>query len=387
MEKKLTYPIITSYARLLDRITMTPLSEFQQCIKTEEEWNLGVIHGYYGGFSQYLVELDIWNNEPDISGGFTQLYYDDAENCNIEVLYDKKVFNNIKLVQIKNNVLNNKDKFEHISNNECFKVYGNFEPNKIGVLNGKGDHAKVLIGINLQEGANIDENELRFIVRFNFESEGIQNHIDFNCYVSLIKHIIPLNKTSRNETSDVIYGEIYNNNGKTRINAYNEDGYLQDQYITDNNKFYLFLKNGIYNIFIDNDNNSRQIYNFNVEKGIQLNYLDIDGKGLIYKLHENICEYLDVDENNNICIVKQIFGKLVDEYNNSIENSEILLIQDYKLKAYVITDKNGQYKFLLDDGNYILKMRRKDRNLQIYNICIDDTNTFIKNNNKFLIQY
>ena len=49
-----TFPFVTCYARILDRITLNPLTEFQDALDEEKVWDLGKIY-YKGGYSQYII--------------------------------------------------------------------------------------------------------------------------------------------------------------------------------------------------------------------------------------------------------------------------------------------------------------------------------------------
>ena len=47
--------------------------------------NFGIINSEFGGYGQYILEFDIWNNEPAVTYGFTKTIFEDAENCKVYI--------------------------------------------------------------------------------------------------------------------------------------------------------------------------------------------------------------------------------------------------------------------------------------------------------------
>lgn len=77
---QLAAPQVTIYARLLDNISKEEISGFQP-VNRRSNFGFGVINGISGGESPVIVEFDIWNNEPAITGGLTAIAVSDAINC------------------------------------------------------------------------------------------------------------------------------------------------------------------------------------------------------------------------------------------------------------------------------------------------------------------
>lgn len=391
-----SFPFVTCYARILDRITLRPLTEFKDTLKQESIWDLGIIHSDAGGYSQYLIEFDIWNNEPDVSGGMTQQIFDDAENCKITI-YTKfnQILNpKIPIFQIRNSLFE-KQVFVDIADNDNFDIYGNVDKNKIGNLNGIGDHTMFQIGIKIPEGLNLINENIDFEVCFEYDAQNMFVSLPFYCTINLTNKIMELVTTNIGNPLGVLSGEIIDNTLKSQqtiIEAYDINNILKDQYIirpkkiirptfdiygfnemqiekfgvTNNtydldrkNIYSLFLQSGIYNFNIRNNLANRWINNSLINEGINSYYTEINS-GLIYNSYDDVIEYLN-NENT-----KEIHGYIINEYNELVPNAEIIITQKDKLIVYYITDINGQYKFKLDNGIYDIRLRSSNKRVKIF---------------------
>ena len=120
------FPFITCYARILDRITLNPLTEFVDALDKTKVWDLGVIYKL-GGYSQYIIEFDIWNNEPTVSGGITQRYFVIEHYFSDDILREhnminEPILNGIDIFQIQGD----KNTFSENVNNFEPEVFNNF---------------------------------------------------------------------------------------------------------------------------------------------------------------------------------------------------------------------------------------------------------------------
>lgn len=347
------FPFITCYARLLDIRNLKPITQYEDAL-IDKNWNLGNIK-YKKGISQYVLELDIWNNEPDVSGGFTQRIFNDAQNCNIKIFTKNK---NQDLSFKIRNVVNYKDDFIDY-NNTPFIINGNVTKNN-GVLKGNGDHCIIQIFVELNnEIENDDISELDFIVCFNYECDNENVNLFFNCNISLdrTKSKVTIENTINN--GQIFIGNLSGINCKGTLIEAISNGKLQDQLILSNDKYYLFLTDGIYNINIKNPSINRKFSNIKVTNGITPQYNQILD-GLIYKQYDDVFEYY----NDNYSI-KEIIGILVDEYKNPICNAEIIITQQDNLIVYYVTDKDGYYRFQLENGIYDIRIRSNNKRLKI----------------------
>ncbi len=370
------FPFITCYARILDRITYNPITEFIDALDDTRVWDLGEIY-YMGGYSQYVIEFDIWNNEPVVSNGFTQLKFDDAKNCNVSINSDNDYLLS-PIVQIKNTIFNNKDQFLEISSLDNFdNLYGNVDCSRKGILDGKGDHMKFQVGIKLPEIEEINE-QINFDTCFNYIGQNINIHLKFKCTFKILNDVYLPTINTIGEQSIPLTGKItcpsvYYPRGMNQVvvEAYTLNNILVDRCVTINDlhdvhnidhPYRLFLTNGTYNINIKNNTHSRMNNGVNISSGIQQYYSYVE-KGLIANINNDIIEYYVSNEET----MTEIFGYIINEYDNPIKNAEIIISNGDDLLMYCVTNELGQYKFCLDYGNYDIRIRSNSRKVKIVN--------------------
>ena len=365
------FPFITCYARMLDRVTLKPFTEFEDALNKTKVWDFGIIHNNLKSYSQYIIEFDIWNNEPSVSGGMTQMTFNDAKNCKVsiwensnKIISDNIIFK-IPCIQIKNSNDNDNEKFNSIvAGVEFNEIHGNIDSDKIGILHGNGDHTKFQIGLNFLENLNLKGSDLKFTICFSFEDHNEHINLFFNCKINITTDIIyPTIKTIKNDSS-ILFGKIdslITSKGfnPTEIAAYDLNGVLKDYYISKNSRYNLFLEKGIYNINVKNNLIQRTFNNIELSEGISLNYSNIEF-GLISNIYEDIIEYYN--SNNKI---KKVIGYLHDEYNNPINNAEIIITQDNSMVVYYKTNEEGFFEFYLENGKYDIRIRSERNNIKI----------------------
>lgn len=366
------FPFITCYARILDRITKLPLTEFNDILKTSEYLQLGTIKTT-GGCSQYLIEFDIWNNEEKVSGGSTQKIFNDAKNCKVLVYKDrnKTPLNECVSIKIRDSFKNQ----PFLNLHESFDIYGNLF-NKQGVLSGHGEHSQIQIAIDIIDQFDyMNKERLEFVTCFQYCDQDINVELFFDCSVNITENTIPIKRINVGDNMGIFTGQINNvqiNNGL--IEAYNLNRKLQDQQILNSNEYSLFLKNGIYNFVIKTQNFKREFNNVMVS-GINPYYSQIN-EGLIYNMYDDIVQYYDI-ENDEEKIVTEICGKLVNEYNEPLIGADIIITSNNKLIAYFITNEYGNYKFELKSDNYDVRLVSNERPLKmIRNFYFDENYGF-----------
>lgn len=352
------FPFITCYARILDRITSLPITDFKDALKNDKPWELGMIKTSKG-CSQFIVEFDIWNNERKVSGGFTQRLFNDAKNCRISIYKDRqknRLDDNIS-IKIKDSFKNN----PFVTLYDSFDISGNVF-NNIGLLSGKGEHAQIQITLDINDEIEYKET-LDFVVCFQYNDQDIEVDLFFDCCVKLTNTTIPIKRTIYGNDNGVFIGKINNtiiNNGL--IEAYNLYGKLQDQQILYSNNYSLFLKDGIYNFIIKTPTFKREFNNINVI-GINPYYSQIN-EGLIYEMVEDTIRYYDIVDGKEK-ITTEICGKLVNEYNEPLESANIIITSQNKLITYFKTDSYGNYRFELKSGKYDVKLSMDNKHLKI----------------------
>lgn len=360
------FPFITCYARLLDRVTLKPITEFSDALDKSKIWDLGLVHSEFGGLSQYIIELDIWNNEPSVSGGMTKLTFDDAENCNItiwdnEFKNSSPIFSSNYNCQIRNSLFE-LNSFDNIIESIKFDVNGNVDNKKTGTLHGISDHSKIQIGLQLFKNSFVNGEKQNFYIFFEYESNKIPVSLIFKCSINLTNSMLTATKDIVSKYSNTMSGKI---NGsrvqKTIIEAYDINKKLKDRCVSFDNNYCMFLTKGIYNINIENYQYKRSFNYINISEGINENYSNVKN-GIILDMYNDVTEYLDLDKS-----IYEVHGFITNEYNEFVKNAEIIITQNNNIISYCLTDTNGQYRFLLENGVYDIRIRSIDKPVKIYN--------------------
>lgn len=172
-------PLITYYARVLDNLSGLYITDYKNAMDNEITWYYGQVYKNTGE-SQYIVQFDIWNNEP----AFNQRFYDkhcrDARNIKFGInFYSKKDYPNDEEYDIANHLqdinfmyariynedynsewqlINNKKKIELISNTT----------NDKGVLYGNSDHCIIQTKIILDEPMDLDPTRYYFYATIDY---------------------------------------------------------------------------------------------------------------------------------------------------------------------------------------------------------------------------
>lgn len=170
---------MTYYARVIDNITNKEVLGWLDTYHSRN-WYYGKVSSF-GGESQYVVEIDIWNNEPAWNSGTYDEKCADATNCRFTVWADNECrAKNTPLFSLDKNFMfarcitnDYKSKFNtFIRNDYMFKdIVGNVNPNKIGVIHGNCDHAILQTKIILPEATNLESDKYNFIMAFYYDYE------------------------------------------------------------------------------------------------------------------------------------------------------------------------------------------------------------------------
>ena len=361
---EIAFPFITCYARIIDRTTMLPLTGFQDALDKTKIWNLGEIY-YEGGISQYAIEFDIWNNEPVVSNGFTKMLYDNANNCNVSIWKDNtktnchnELYENVNF-EICDSTFGVNTNFSSYYEDNNFIISGNENPNLIGILQGTSDHTKFILNIKMNKNRRVNRS-IPFVVCFQYTSQEQTVNLFFKCKFDIkLNYIDPIINKIENDYS-IFNGNINNEKSyyhrgldKISVSAY-QNNILKDRFET-TNKYYLFLKSGLYDIKIKNNLKERVFHNVSVDTNLQDNCSYVSD-GYIKDIYNDVIEYY-----GNI---KEITGIIYDEYGNITKDTEILFIKDNDIVVYI---SNSRYKFILEEGTYNIRIRNELNNVKIIN--------------------
>lgn len=175
-------PRITYYARVLDNITNEQVLDYMSANKNNT-WYYGQC-AKTGGESQYIVEFDIWNNEPAFNAGTAEYDCPNATNCKLTVWPTKDCkatvendlfrlptpFMEARCITNDYKADYTKIKFD-TTGKMLTNITGNVNPSKIGTLHGNGDHTIIQTRINLEipEGFVFDSNRYQFVFAFYYD--------------------------------------------------------------------------------------------------------------------------------------------------------------------------------------------------------------------------
>ena len=206
-------PLVTVYTRVLEGVSLNPLTGYQRLIPSNDQsnsanstglsinttpsiigqygnvvnsmLNYGILNGVTGGSSTYILELDIWNNEPALSGGVQPLAVSDVVNL---AVYVQDSFTSGSVINVAPQVVPNMpgqpvvyarcvtNDFNmpwtsFLNGPQAFTaLYGNVNPTLQGMLAGNapgGDHAVVQTRITLQP--NTPQANYSFALGINYD--------------------------------------------------------------------------------------------------------------------------------------------------------------------------------------------------------------------------
>lgn len=188
-------PRITIYGKVLDNKTQSLVKGYHEW-RANSIWNYGEINGIVGGESPYVIELDVWNNEPAFNGLSGTDVVSDATNCRLTVWNDDNLNNSSELKDSHGNFFmnvrcitqDNSAQYQQVSGPTMFSdIRGNVgsgvntsltESDLNGRLQGVhgGDHAilqtKIVIPNNQLNGYDtIPNGDKNFVFAFYYDFE------------------------------------------------------------------------------------------------------------------------------------------------------------------------------------------------------------------------
>lgn len=177
-------PRITVYGKILDNKDQSLIRDYREW-RQNQIWHYGNVNGVKGGESDYVIEFDIWNNEPNFNGLSGKEAVKDAENVRFAAWNDSTMTSSTNLsyagigfVNVRCVTDNLKSEFTNIFGAKGFyDVQGNVGFEK-GILSGQlgGDHAvmqtKIVIpDVIASAGEPLPEGDVNFILTLTYEYE------------------------------------------------------------------------------------------------------------------------------------------------------------------------------------------------------------------------
>ena len=165
-------PKMTYYARVLDNITGNQFLGFTDT-KLYNNWYYGKCNTLEGGESQYVIEFDIWNNEPGFSAGAGQNNCLDAQNCRLSIVtpHDPTFFDPFVYARCMTFGYKDNDFIGLRVNQSLTNITGSCNVNALGTVQGTGDHALVQTKIKISANGNIAPNRYSFSLQFYYDYE------------------------------------------------------------------------------------------------------------------------------------------------------------------------------------------------------------------------
>lgn len=174
-------PRITIYYRVLDNSTQNEIRE-TNFLDSKDTLLFGDINGIQGGESPYIIEFDIWNNEPDFNGLSGMSVVSDAINCRFTAWDDETQTstmlineNGVYLIHARCVTKDYNSNFKPIGGpNQLFDIYGNVDFTK-GELKGiiGGEHTKIQTKIVIPDssliGYQLSPGERHFVFSFSYD--------------------------------------------------------------------------------------------------------------------------------------------------------------------------------------------------------------------------
>lgn len=176
-------PRITYYARVIDNITREEIVGFTDASKSNT-WYYGRCNGLLGGESEYIVEFDIWNNEPAFEAHTGDVDNDvaDAINCRLTVwpdsdcvIKDNLLFDvNPSFMKARCDTFGYSDDFQYIKGGLMLRnITGNVRPgtkeNPTGKILSSNDHARIQTKIVLPANTNLPSDRFGFVFAFYYD--------------------------------------------------------------------------------------------------------------------------------------------------------------------------------------------------------------------------
>ena len=162
---------MTYYTRMLDNINGKQMLGWESCAKNKSIY-YGECNGLIGGESQYIIEFDIWNNEPGWDGASPQTTAQNAVNCRLRNKIPPKSRDLNPFLYARCITYDPQSEFTDISMShpEFKNIQGNAS-DVYGAILGVQDHATIQTKIKLKENSMIKDHQYHFSLDFLYNYE------------------------------------------------------------------------------------------------------------------------------------------------------------------------------------------------------------------------
>lgn len=167
----MTVPRMTYYTRLLDNIDGHQLLGYASTARNKKIY-YGKCNALIGGESEYVVEFDIWNNEPAWDGGTPQTISQNAANCHLEINIPPETRNLSPFLYARCITLDVNSEFKEVSmsHKTFYDIQGN-SSDEYGTILGVSDHATIQTKIKLRKNSLVSKQQYDFTLDFLYNYE------------------------------------------------------------------------------------------------------------------------------------------------------------------------------------------------------------------------
>ena len=178
-EKNIRYaeaPKMTYYARIRSNLTGQILTNWQYY--DTSIWYYGICNSLEGGESEYIIEFDIWNNEPGFNAGTYDVHNKVARACQLSIEpidaseEQMQLFKTIPFLYGRCYVNNTREEWQPITmNNPLTLIYGNVKSEEQGIIFNT-DHTILQTKIILPANEILNEHQkYMFQLKFSYSYE------------------------------------------------------------------------------------------------------------------------------------------------------------------------------------------------------------------------
>jgi len=167
----MVYPRMTYYSRLLSNEDGRQLLNYASTVHNKQLY-YGRVNGLKGGESDYVVEFDIWNNEPAWDGGTPQVIAQNAMNCRLRINIPPESRDINPFFYARCTTYDVESEFEEVSmKHREFKNIQGSASDQYGTILGVSDHATIETKIKLRPNSMIKQHQYNFTLDFLYNYE------------------------------------------------------------------------------------------------------------------------------------------------------------------------------------------------------------------------